>query len=313
MSPDLLERYEADGFFTLRGVRRPGRRAGDARRRRRHRAGPARRRAGGARWSCPRRVGLRRGPGAPRGRGLEGLPPAPAARLRVRSCAPPSCCPSSRTSSAWATSTASCRSSSSRTRAPGASRGTRTRYYFPFEPPRRIVGCGWPSPRPRSRTGACTCCPARTSSPCTSTCPTAGRRQLRLHRDRRPRHAGEQPSLMDPATCWCSTATSCTARPTTDPPASGRPWCSTYAAAGTVDRTEEVHGYEPGQRWVPFLRFPPYHVAFPPVSLPFRRPPVPRRADRRARPTTVVHHIGPAQDLLDRAGRTLLPPRLIMS
>ena len=131
-------------------------------------------------------------------------------------------------------STASCRSSSSRTRAPGASPGTRTRCYFPFEPARPIVGV-WLAvtagdPRERLPARAARLAPragarARARPP--------SRRQLRLRRDRRPRHGRRRRRADGPR------------RPAgvRQPPhapldrqraatASGRRWCTTTAPPG---------------------------------------------------------------------------------
>ena len=62
-------------------------------------------------------------------------------------------------------STASSRSSSSRTRARGDSRGTRTASTSRSIRRGRSSACGSRSPKPRSRTAASTCCPARTQEP----------------------------------------------------------------------------------------------------------------------------------------------------
>ena len=78
------------------------------------------------------------------------------------------------------------------------------------------------------RTAACTCCPDRRPSPCTPTSRPPAGGELRLLRDRRPRHDGvgaAADGAWRPA--WSSTATSCTARRTTSPTASAPPWCTT--------------------------------------------------------------------------------------
>ena len=122
-----------------------------------------------------------------RGRRVEGLSRAPTRavfglRRRATTCWTP--CPSC---SAARTSIASCRSSSSRTRARGASRVTRIRSTSRSRPRGRSSACGSRPPTPRSTTAASTWCPAAIASRCTHMSPTAREREPRILRNRRPR------------------------------------------------------------------------------------------------------------------------------
>ena len=235
LTAEQREQWDEDGFVILRrsarpaageGPARPGRGALSARGRRRApcpraRSSLRRRTRGRARptprTSCPRSSCSTTGtPSSGRSAGIPGSwPPSP-------TCSGPDL---------------DCFLSQFIFKNPGASGQPwhQDSFYFPFEPDRPASASGSRSPR-RPLDNGPPVGPARLA-------PRAGPRarprhaarvgQLRLRRDRRPRHGRRDlraHGARRPAAC--STATSCTARPTTAPTGCGRRWCTTTASPG---------------------------------------------------------------------------------
>ena len=250
----LVERYEADGFATLRGFADAGGRAGDARRRRRDRAGPARRRAGGARAGAARgAAGLRRR----------------ARRTPRTSCRRSSACTGGPAFASFLRSPdllpvieallgpgdVDCFLSQFIFKNPGAwgQPWHQDSYYFPFEPPRRIVGLWLAVTEATLENG------------CLHVLPGSHREPVHEHvPDRRPGAnygyteivdhdpTGQQPSLMEPGDLLVFD--SHLMHRSTDNRSAGIRAAMVFhvAAAGTVDRTDRGPRLrEPGQRLGP--------------------------------------------------------------
>ena len=126
-------------------------------------------------------------------------------------------------------------------------------FYFPFEPARPVVGVWLAVTEATLVNGCLHVLPASQPSRCTRTCRTAAPRPTTAtSRSSTTTWRHPSPSSWTRATSWSSTATSCTARPTTSPAGIRAAMVYHYAAAGTHRPHRGV--LPPINDWVPARR-----------------------------------------------------------